>query len=326
MQRAGDAGRFRVEIAHSGIQVRMPKDGLKIMYERPVLERMSGKGMPQVMRGESVQMPLVGGSFDGALDVGRMTPPTDLDAGARVKAGAARGKEPGPTFGKSGRRIFGGEPIGERNRHALGPICCGHCLGNLQLLAERGRETSRESYDPSLVAFSLIDEKPGLNQIKVFDPQIERFIDPQSAGIEQVNNQAGWVTVEVTNRSQQLADLSGRRTFAEGRRAFGAQGLDVAELLLEYRAVKEEQGIECLVLGGDGNAGGSDVGEKSFDFEFRCGGWGRWLGLEKLAISAQPKGISLLGAEGEMFLSTNLSDCQRAVKTSQGWADENQPL
>jgi hypothetical protein len=51
-----------------------------------------------------------------------------------------------------------------------------------------------------------------------------------------------------------------------GRRAFGAESVNISKFLFERVAVKEKQRVECLVLRGDGHALQSETGKERLDF------------------------------------------------------------
>jgi hypothetical protein len=51
-------------------------------------------------------------------------------------------------------------------------------------------------------------------------------------------------------------------------RAFGAESINISELLFECVAVKEKQGVECLVLRGDGRALEGQTGKERLHFCF----------------------------------------------------------
>jgi len=90
------------------------------------------------------------------------------------------------------------------------------------------------------------------------------------------------------------------RAVTGGGGTFSAASRHGTERLFEHLAIKEEQGVEGLVLGGGGNIGFGEVGQESLDLLFGRAGSGVEAG-EKARVTLEPLGISLLGADGEMF-------------------------
>ena len=66
------------------------------------------------------------------------------------------------------------------------------------------RKDTREEHNAGLVALGLMDIEPTLLQINVLDPEVERLAHSQATGIDQVNDQAGRVSVSVGDMRQQL--------------------------------------------------------------------------------------------------------------------------
>ena len=181
----------------------------------------------------------------------------------------------------------------------------GKGFGDFELAGKGGGETDRERHHPALVALGLMDMESRLSQIEVFDTQVEGFSDPEPAGVEQMNNQPGRVAMNIGYRGEQLQDLGLGRAVAKRGWTIGAEGLDRAEWLFEHFPVKEEQGIEGLVLGGGRNVGLGEVGEEGLDLLFR-GGVGVFETLEKEGVAPEPLGVGFLGADREMFSGTSL--------------------
>jgi hypothetical protein len=110
--------------------------------------------------------------------------------------------------------------------------------------------------------------------------------------------------MQVGHRSQQLADFVHGGTIAKDGRASGAEGINGPELLVKNLAVKKEQGAKGLVLGRGGNAGAGQLGEERLDLLF-SGVSREGSVLEKEAVTLDPVGVGLLGAEREVFSFTS---------------------
>ena len=303
-ERTGHALGLCMEVAHGGFETVVTEHDLEIADEGTVLQRMGGKGMAQVMRRDPIELTPVGGLLDGPLHVGFVAAPAHNLFGAGMQAGGARGEEPGPTFGMGGVRIFLGEEIRQGDRDALGLIRRGEGLGDDEWSGQGSRETLREPDDPAFLALGLLDVESGLGQIEVLDAEIKGFGDAESASVEEVDDEAGRVTMHVGHRSQQLADFVHGGTIAKDGRSSGAEGINGPELLVKNLAVKEEQGAKGLVVGRGGNAGAGQHGEEGLHFLF--GGLGGESSvLEKEAVALDPVGVGLLGAEREVFSFTS---------------------
>jgi hypothetical protein len=113
--------------------------------------------------------------------------------------------------------------------------------------------------------------------------------------------------VHVGYRGEQLFHFHRRGTRTQEARTFGSQSADITELLVEGFAIKEEQGIESLVLGRSRNASFGEHGQECFDFLF--GGLvANRLTLEKLAVASEPVTVGFLSVDGEVFSSASVSD------------------
>jgi hypothetical protein len=178
-----------MEVAHGGFQMVVAQNDLQIPYEGAAVQSMGGKGVAQEMRGDAIELTMVGRLLDGALDVGFMTTPTNDFSGMGIMTGGARGEEPGPALGMGGVGVFLGQETGQGDRDAFGLIGGGGGLGDFELSCKGCREAVRESDDAAFVALGLMDVKPSLSQIEVLDAQIKGFGDTEPARVEQVNDE-----------------------------------------------------------------------------------------------------------------------------------------
>jgi len=79
---------------------------LEIAHEGPVLERVGGVRVSQVVRGDTLQTTLAGSLSDGFLHIGLVAAPSDLLCGAGMATGGEGGEQPGPAFGQTGGRVL----------------------------------------------------------------------------------------------------------------------------------------------------------------------------------------------------------------------------
>ena len=147
-----------------------------------------------------------------------------------------------------------------------------------------------------LVSLAMADADEVFVEIDVFDSEGQAFGEAESGAIEQACHEE-FVTVEECEHG---ADFGGGEDNGE---AFGADGVgdfaDLAEFPVEYLPVEEDDGIECLVLGGgrDFEVCG-EVSEESADF-FASHGERVFFVVEE-DKSFDPVGIGLDGSGAEV--------------------------
>ena len=107
--------------------------------------------------------------------------------------------------------------------------------------------------------------------------------------------------MNIAHLGQELNDLIAGGTMAKCSRSSGSERVNVREVLFKGEAIKEEQGVEGLILGAGRDPRESEAGQKSLDFKF--GGFeGFWVwGCEECRIAFEPLGIGFLGVECEVF-------------------------
>lgn len=109
------------------------------------------------------------------------------------------------------------------------------------------------------------------------------------------------LSVHVAHLGQELNDFFAGRTMAERGRSSRSECVDVGEVLLQDKAIKEEQGVEGLVLGARRHARQRQAGEKSLDFMLGGRqGFGAW-DFKECGVACEPVGIGFLGVEGEVL-------------------------
>lgn len=117
--------------------------------------------------------------------------------------------------------------------------------------------------------FGPADRHAEFFQTQIFDPQIQRLADTQAATIEQLRHEPRWVTGDIADGSEQGMSRGQGRRVTQVSGAGNAQSIHVLKGLLQDLTVKEQDGVESLVLGA-----GSDVaarrqsGEETFKLCF----------------------------------------------------------
>ena len=107
---------------------------------------------------------------------------------------------------------------------------------------------------------------------------------------------------------QELNDFVAGGVMAQCRRSSGSESVNIREVLLKGEAIKEEQGVEGLILGAGRHPRQSQTGEKSLDFMLGGRKWfGAW-GFEECRVAFEPLDVGFLGVEGEVLESASLSE------------------
>ena len=115
VERARDAHRVGVKVAHRRFQRFMPHDLLNGPGVGPAVETMGGIGVARFVR-EDGQMGLLAGFANGALEIGLVQSPTHPFAAARINARLMGRKKPGPLPIELRLRVFCRQLMGQRDR------------------------------------------------------------------------------------------------------------------------------------------------------------------------------------------------------------------
>jgi len=221
------------------------------------------------------------------LDIVFVTTPAHLQHRAWIPAGGVGGKEPRPTLLMGCVGIFLGQQPWQCDRNSLGFILGCVRFGHLQLPLQGWGQTVRKQDHAALVAFCLMDVKAVLFEVDVFDTQVEGLAHSQPAGVEEMDDEAGRVTVDIRHTGQELEHVLAVRARMQGFMSFGAQGIDGSQFLFDTRAVEEQQRVEGLVLGGGADTREGQFGKEGLDFEFRGEGFKFWV-LEEGSVADEP--------------------------------------
>jgi hypothetical protein len=123
-----------------------------------------------------------------------------------------------------------------------------------------------------------------------------------------MDDQPGGIAMHIAHLGQELKDFLAGGAMAERRRSSGSESVNVRQVLLKGEAIKEEQGVEGLILGAGRHPRQSQTGEKSLDFMLGGHqGFGAW-GFEECRVAFEPLGVGFLGVEGEVLESASLSE------------------
>ncbi len=120
-----------------------------------------------------------------------------------------------------------------------------------EVVLEGGVEAGGEDREAFVVSLGFSDEDLVVVEIQILDPQAQAFHQPQAAAVEELGHelvfagevaedQAGFVAAEDGGDAARGASAGGADRSLEGQAEDGA--------------VEEEDGAECLILGGSGDA------------------------------------------------------------------------
>lgn len=236
-------------VGHGGLQGGMPERELDGPGVYSGFEQVGGIGVPQVVRSDgSVQADGASGIFDGPLDVGFVATPADGLACAGVTTGAVGREQPIPGASERMARVFlfqaSGQWHGNGRLLVLFPLRgCDEHLG-ADWLCER----ARNGYHSVFTSFRAADKQPGIGEVDVFDPEIQRLVDPKAATIEEANNEADRLAGSVPDGREQPGHVFSRWGLPDVNGALGAEGVDFAEFLFQHFSVEKQDCVECLVL------------------------------------------------------------------------------
>ncbi len=100
----------------------------------------------------------------------------------------------------------------------------------------------------ALSTFGLIDVELGILEVHVLDAEVQWFGHAHSAAIEQVDDQPGGIPIDIGDGSEQSKHFLLSGAVPGVGLAFGPEGIDWFEFLFEDIAIKEQHGVERLVL------------------------------------------------------------------------------
>ena len=142
--------------------------------------------------------------------------------------------------------------MGQRDGNFVLAILLPDVAGKGQLLIEFGHQHLGQRNDTVLAALGPDQKKGELIQVEVFDPQVERFANPQPAAIDQSGDEIGGITGSISNSLEQRLGLRNGRSMAETGRSFSAKRIDVFQRLMQDFVVKEQHRVKGLILGAGG--------------------------------------------------------------------------
>lgn len=209
---------------------------------------MGRVGVPEFVRFD-VGIELSAGAFDGALDRTFEKPVTDCLASARVPAGIAEREQVGPLPGEAGGGVFLRHAVRQGNRQGIGFITVPYGAGGSELGGQVGDEGARQGDDAVFVALGATDHEKAVGEVHIADAEIAGFTDSQTTTVQESDGKVGGVAVGIGDGVDQLADFCHGWGTAKMLAAFGAQGVDLGEFAPQAFPVKEQDGVESLILG-----------------------------------------------------------------------------
>jgi hypothetical protein len=109
----------------------------------------------------------------------------------RIAAGVMGREEPGPSPPKLAFGIFPGQTMRQHQRSAVLLVVLPNRPGILHLLGCFWEQRGRQRHHPIISAFGPSNAEAAPFEVQVFDAQIERLGNPQSAAVEHPCDQVG---------------------------------------------------------------------------------------------------------------------------------------
>src|ERR1035441_4620910 len=183
--------------------------------------------------------------------------------------------------------------------------------GMLHLLGQFGEQTGRQRHNPVVPAFGPPDAEAASFEVYVFDTRIERLRNPHAAAVKQPCDQVGRVAALVLDGLKKQLRFGDRWCMARMNRPLSTERVDVANRLPQDITVKEEYGVQSLVLrAGRDITVASQAGEELLQLLFAAKPFGHF--AQRRHVAAQPENVKLLCGKGLVLSPDDLShsaDC-----------------
>ena len=157
--------------------------------------------------------------------------------------------------------------MGQRDGNPVLLVAQPNGLGKVHLLDNFGRQRLGQGNHPVFAALGPEEKETGFFQVNVFDTQIEGFGDTQAAAINQAGDEIGGIAGAILNSFEQGLSFGDGRCMAQAGGPSGAEGVHILQRLTENFLVKEEHGIEGLILAVSGQiAVAGQMSKEAFQF------------------------------------------------------------
>lgn len=317
VQRAFDCHSAALEdvgVDHGGFDVFVPEEFLDGADVVAVLEEVGGEGVAEGVGGDGfLDAGFLGGGADGfleeagvevvAADPSSVLPKFNFRIwGGSCLAGVAGegggGEEVLPDEFAGGVWVFAGEGVGKPDfAESVCEVGLVDALDGSDLALEVGDEGVGEDGDAVVFAFAVADDDLAVAEVYVFDAEADAFHEAESAAVEDFCHELG----DAAHVGDEGAGFGRGEDDGEGFGFFGAD--DVGGRVnfdLEDMTVEEEDGAECLVLGGGGDVFfDGEVGDEGLDF-----GGAHVFGVAFVVeedVAFDPVFVGLFGAVGVVF-------------------------
>lgn len=294
-----------MQITHGGFQGFMSHgllDGARIGAPH---QTVSCIGVTQLVR-KNGKTKFLAGYFDGALEIGLVHAVADQSAGTRVKTRPMSWKQPGPGPAELKFWKLAGQLVGQHDWQPILAVPQPQGTGELDLLAQFGNQRRGNGQNTVLTAFGVADAQSATFEVNVFDAQIEGLGNAQAAAVQESGDKIGGVGALVGDGQQEGLGFRGGRCVADMGRTLGPERFNAGNGLAQNFFVKEQDGIEGLVLGTGGDiAVTGQAGEEVLDF--LAAGEVRGHLPEGFDIMPQPMNIGVFSGVGFVLTAQDLT-------------------
>ena len=151
---------------------------------QPIEQSIADTSDPVVESREDTDAQMATGVLHRTLHIGLVHPIPNQHSGSRMTADIVRRKEPGPHPVKLELWVFLGQALGQHQGRAVLLISFPYGSGNIDLLRHLGYQRLGQGHHPVFAALGAPDAEPGMREIHVLDPKVERFGNAQTATVE----------------------------------------------------------------------------------------------------------------------------------------------
>ena len=295
-----------VGVNHGGLHVLVTEKFLDGADVVAVLEEMRGERMAKGVWGYGfVYSDNTGGLANCFLQNAfvEMVTPDFFGLGVNRARDGREKVLPEPFFGGVG--VFSGEGVGQVDFAVAGfEVLLMNVSNGFEVRLQMRDQRIGEHGEAVFFAFAVADDDLVVTEVNILDAQTQTFHEAQAAAVEYLGHKLG-------NAGHFVDDGHGFLVGEDDGQGFGFLGADdvggEGKVYFEDVAIEEDDGAECLILGGGGKLFlGGEVGDEGLDF-FCAHIFGMAFVVEE-DIAFDPIHICFFGAGGVVFGADGIAD------------------